>query len=538
MKHYSKESIVALFSNAAFLVILGMIAVLGIIENQAIQNQLPLDYELRALFSLIILVLASLHIEDNFWLWAVAASFPNLAIVFFGAIYTSQPGVFLKVLFCQIVVVIAAVAFHKKLFSSFMSEVSFKKLKEEAGEGRQKNLQRILMFSLIGCLKERSRVISQAYHVLTEVFKVDRAVIFYADYEKNMLCPYDFTGNSHARGIQPLLVKSDFWTKNACDPEKGVLNVISGSSRLPSLRQLIPGANLDAIAVMPLSAEGRVIGMLAIIKQKDDNRYALEPELFITFANVLASALENCSIHEKRISQLDTANKKAQQIEASFGKYVSPTIVKELVQGESLAELGGKKRSISVMIVDLRGFTRLTSVMRLEYLVQMLNGWFEEASSLILRNHGTIDKYMGDGIMVLFGAPIAKPDDTLRAVYTAFRLQDKFSLLRRHIEVPVGHDLGLGISIATGEAVVGNFGSSHRMEYTAIGEVVNLAARLEKFADHGEIVIDEATFRQLPSDRFRFTIEKNVKVKGTVDQTIYRLSEILIPQKDSETSVP
>ncbi|OQA07002.1 MAG: Adenylate cyclase 2 [bacterium ADurb.Bin374] len=78
------------------------------------------------------------------------------------------------------------------------------------------------------------------------------------------------------------------------------------------------------------------------------------------------------------------------------------------------------------MIADLRGFTAMTTVLPLEGLVQILNGWFERASQVILRNHGTIDKFMGDGVMVLFGAPITKPDDCLRAAFTAFRLQEIF----------------------------------------------------------------------------------------------------------------
>jgi class 3 adenylate cyclase len=362
---------------------------------------------------------------------------------------------------------------------------------------------------------------------LQSLFKVDSALIYLADYEKNMLVPFADQGSARAGGLQSILVPADFWNKHACEPEKGVLNVISGRSSLPSLRQLIPGADLDAIAVMPLSADGRVIGLVAVIKQKAENKAYLDPELFVTFAYVLASALDNCSVHEMRINLLDSANRKAQQIEKSFGKYVSPTIVKELVDNENLAVLGGKKRNVSIMIVDLRGFTALTGVLRLEYLVQMLNCWFEEASSLILGNHGSIDIFMGDGIMVIFGAPLAKPDDTLRAVYSAFRLQDKFYLFQKNLEIPPGYTLGLGISITTGEAVVGNFGSSHRMEYTAIGEVVNLAARLEKFAGAGEIVLDHNTFSNIPADRFNYTVEKNIKVKGVADQTIYRLTEII-----------
>jgi adenylate cyclase len=134
--------------------------------------------------------------------------------------------------------------------------------------------------------------------------------------------------------------------------------------------------------------------------------------------------------------------------------------------------------------------------------------------------------------MVIFGAPIEKADDVLRSVYTAFRLQEKFTEFRKTIELPEGYDLGLGISISTGTAIVGNFGSSNRMEYTAIGETVNLAARLEKLAGAGEIVVNENTFSQIPQHKFRYETESNVPIKGIANQTVYRLKEVLRSQRN------
>jgi class 3 adenylate cyclase len=134
--------------------------------------------------------------------------------------------------------------------------------------------------------------------------------------------------------------------------------------------------------------------------------------------------------------------------------------------------------------------------------------------------------------MVIFGAPIEKPDDVLRCIYTAFRLQLKFAEFRKVIELPAGHELGLGISVSTGTAIVGNFGSSNRMEYTAIGETVNLASRLEKMAGPGQIVVDAITFSELPQERFNYDVETNVAIKGLANQTIYRLKEVLkVPQR-------
>ncbi|HPT48489.1 MAG TPA: adenylate/guanylate cyclase domain-containing protein [Candidatus Rifleibacterium sp.] len=481
-----------------------------------------------------VLLAAGLKIEEKFAFWALALSAPNLAVIFFLAIARGMAGQFFAGLFSQLAAVILVSLFHARLSSSFISEIEFGRLKRALLDSQENGLARLLNFSLIGCMKDRQRVISQSYHVLQQVFYVDKAVVFLADYQNNQLVPYSGPGMMGEKSVGPIMVPADFWEKNSYDPEKGVSNVIGGRSNLPSLRQLLPGASLEAIAVMPLSAAGRVIGLIAVLKQKPENRTFLEPQMFSTFAYVLASALENCQLHEMRISQLDTATRKSQQIEASFSKYVSKAIVSELVKNENLAVLGGKKRKITVMMADLRGFTRLTGVLNIEFLVQLLNGWFEEASTLILKSQGTIDKFMGDCIMVIFGAPISKPDDQLRCVYTAFRLHEKFEAFSRNLKLPHGHTLGLGISITTGEAVVGNFGSSTRMEYTAIGETVNLSSRLEKLAQAGETVVDETTFNHLPTGHFDFAVEENIAVKGIAAQTVYRLRALL---KDTEENI-
>ncbi|MFZ5953389.1 MAG: adenylate/guanylate cyclase domain-containing protein, partial [Candidatus Rifleibacteriota bacterium] len=151
-------------------------------------------------------------------------------------------------------------------------------------------------------------------------------------------------------------------------------------------------------------------------------------------------------------------------------------------------------------------------------------------TDIILKSYGTIDKYMGDCIMVIFGAPLEKPDDPLRCAFTAFRLLEKFNEFKQSIKLPEGYELGLGISISTGPAIVGNFGSSNRMEYTAIGETVNLASRLEKLADSSEIVVDSNTFNELPGGKFKFECRENVKVKGLSEQTVYCLTEIVQPR--------
>jgi class 3 adenylate cyclase len=487
---------------------------------------------IHSLVAVLVLLVSALLVEENYFFWAIIILFPNTAFMFYLSLGSGSFKPFMWGFLTEMIIVLMMTLFQWRLHKSFISEEAFGKMKTELRDHKDNSLSRILYFSLIGCLRDRNKIISQAYHVLETCFKADSAMLFLADHENNVLVPSPKRGDRFAKNIQPIMVSPDFWEKAAYDPEKGVLNVINGQATLPSLRELIPQANLDALAAMPVSSGNRVIGLMAVIRQKPENRHYLEPSLFVTFAYILGSSLENCAVHEFRKKMLDSAEKKSEMIRNAFGKYVSDSIVDELINNREMAGLGGKKKKVSILMADLRGFTALASVMPIEQLVPILNSWFEIATHLILRSNGTIDKYMGDCVMVIFGAPIEKADDVLRSVYTAFRLQEKFTEFRKTIELPEGYDLGLGISISTGTAIVGNFGSSNRMEYTAIGETVNLAARLEKLAGAGEIVVNENTFGQIPQHKFRYETESNVPIKGIANQTVYRLKEVLRSQRN------
>ena len=483
--------------------------------------------ESRVMVCTIVLLLISVIIEEHFWVWAILLLLPNSLFAFFLATFTSNYRTLLGTGASQILLIAIFSGFHYILNRSYIHENSFNTLKQEVKDHKDNSMANLLHFSLLGCLREHNRIISQAYHVLENHFKADMAVIFLSDYENNTLVPVFKMGEVASNKFQPILVKPDFFTKHAFDPEKGVLSVISGACRIPSLRELIPQAGIDAIAAMPVSSDNRVAALVTIIKQKSENRQLLDPARFATFCYVLGASLENCAVHEYRNKMLKTAEESSQNIRTAFGKYVSDAVVDQLINNREIATLGGRKMKVSIMMADLRGFTSLSSVLPIEKLVQLLNTWFDRATDLILKSHGTIDKYMGDCVMVIFGAPMQKPDDVLRCVYTGFRLMERFKEFQKVIELPPGHELGLGISISTGEAIVGNFGSSNRMEYTAIGETVNLASRLEKLANSGEIVVDANTFTELPVDRFRYECESNVKIKGLANQTIYKLCEVL-----------
>lgn len=166
-----------------------------------------------------------------------------------------------------------------------------------------------------------------------------------------------------------------------------------------------------------------------------------------------------------------------------FGRYVSNQVVTQLLQSDELPELGGKSQVISVLFSDIRNFTTISEQLSAKEVVEMLNAYFERACAVVLAEGGSIDKFIGDAIMVEFGSPLPFDDHALRAARAAIALQavaNEFGswMDERFTGRQLPH-FAVGVGLHSGEAVIGNMGSSNRMEFTAIGDTVNLASRLE-----------------------------------------------------------
>jgi len=180
-----------------------------------------------------------------------------------------------------------------------------------------------------------------------------------------------------------------------------------------------------------------------------------------------------------------------------FGKYLSKQVAEQILSGDGHAALTGSRRQVSVLFADVRGFTAYAEQHDPEQVTLSLNEYFEVMVDVVVAHEGVLDKYIGDGLMVVFGAPMAQQDHAMRAVFTALEMQAALhSLNLRRLQR--GDDpIAIGIGVNTGVAISGNLGSLKRMEFTVIGDTVNLAARLEGRAGHGQILIGRATFEQV-----------------------------------------
>jgi len=209
---------------------------------------------------------------------------------------------------------------------------------------------------------------------------------------------------------------------------------------------------------------------------------------------------------------------------ATFKKYVAPQIVDKISKdGTYELKLGGEKRNIAVLFVDIRGFTPMSESLNPEQVVSILNEYLALTTDSVLSNEGTLDKFIGDATMAVFNAPFDLEDYIYKAILTALAIRDGSDKLAARLQEKFGKTISYGIGVNCGDAVVGNIGCEFRMDYTAIGDTVNTAARLESRAKAGEILISEAVYREV-ENRIEAECVGEMELKGKSRAVnVYRL---------------
>ncbi|ATX82422.1 Adenylate cyclase, class 3 [Mariprofundus ferrinatatus] len=230
-------------------------------------------------------------------------------------------------------------------------------------------------------------------------------------------------------------------------------------------------------------------------------------------------------------------------IRDTFGRYLSEEIVDSLIDSPHGLKLGGEKRDVTVLMSDLRGFTSIGERLPAETVVDMINIYLGEMTEVIQKHMGTIDEFIGDAILAIFGAPIEREDDALRAVRCAVEMQQTMERVNgRYVEL--GYPaLQMGIGINSGAAIVGNIGSKKRSKYAVVGRVVNTASRIESYTVGGQILISEET-RDACAVEVRIDDELKVTPKGISEEMtifdiggVYGDEPLLLPEKVDEPLV-
>ncbi len=212
-----------------------------------------------------------------------------------------------------------------------------------------------------------------------------------------------------------------------------------------------------------------------------------------------------------------------------FGKYVAPQIVdKILEEGEGGLNLGGARRDITVLFVDIRGFTPLSESAEPEEVVSILNDYLTLCAKSIFDYGGTLDKYIGDAAMALYNAPLDLENHQLRAVQTAWAMKLGAEPLQKRLEERFGKVVRFGVGIHTGSAIVGNIGADFRMDFTAIGDTVNTAARIEANSKPGQILISQEVYEHV-KNYVEVTDIGPIQVKGKAHALqVYQVDELKV----------
>jgi adenylate cyclase len=252
-------------------------------------------------------------------------------------------------------------------------------------------------------------------------------------------------------------------------------------------------SEMGASVMIPLTYQGEVKGALVMGHKKSGHFYSREDiDLLNTLANHGAVAIENARMAEQM--------KKEEMVRTNLSRYLSPQIVEQVINKDVKLNLGGDKKIVTVLFSDIRNFTKITEKFSPEQLVSILNEYFSEMARIIFENQGSLDKYIGDAIVAVFGSLIPLENSARNAVLAASDMMRQMPILNEKWVRQYGLAMDIGIGINTGEVFLGNIGSPERMEFTVIGDTVNVASRFSGLARPGQILVTRETKNLLGSD--------------------------------------
>ena len=261
---------------------------------------------------------------------------------------------------------------------------------------------------------------------------------------------------------------------------------------------------------VPLIHHDELLGIMHLDSMIATNAFTEKDlQIFAGIASQAAVAIHNSQLARKIEHEAKTR--------AQFQRLLSPNLVDQVVQGKLQLEKGGALSEVTLLFSDIRGFTSMSESRAPEEIVRMLNEYFELMVDVIFKYEGTLDKFVGDEVIALFGAPVPMEHAELKAVQCALDMMRVLSELNRTRAAEGQDEIKIGIGINTGLVVTGAIGSSRALQYTAIGDAVNTASRLCSVAEPGQIILSEATLRKVQADVAAVPLPP-VRVKGKTDE--------------------
>ncbi len=278
-------------------------------------------------------------------------------------------------------------------------------------------------------------------------------------------------------------------------------------TRFKEARSIIMQGIRSSMAV-PIMHHEELLGIMIVDSSVAVNAYTEKDlHLLTNIANQTAQFIKNSQMARKIERDATTRER--------FQRLLSPDLAEMVVSGALSVEKGGTARTATVLFADIRGFTAMSENMVAGEVLQMLNEYFEEMVEIVFQHEGTVDKFVGDEIMVIWGAPVTHTDDATRAIRAALDMQTALVEFNENREQIGQHPVQIGIGINTGELVAGYIGSTRTMSYSVIGDAVNTAARLCSAAKAGEIIVSDNTYDDANAEEFfETTAVDPVNAKG------------------------
>ena len=267
--------------------------------------------------------------------------------------------------------------------------------------------------------------------------------------------------------------------------------------------RFVKGHNIvNSLICAPLKIQDQSIGVINISSEEAFNYTAADFKLFMALAYQASSAIENAILHENKLQQ--------ERIKSHLKRYVNSQLVEAILDAQGEISLAPAKMNITILFSDIRNFTTKCEELAPENIVEYLNEYFTHMVEVIFSNGGTVNKFVGDMIVAMFGAPTKLVDSERRAIETAIEMQNRI----KKIPVPwIRNNFITGIGISSGDVVVGNVGSPQHMDYTAIGDQVNIASRLQSIAKGEQILVSRKIY-DVTKNLFEFKEVGCINVKG------------------------
>ncbi|TNF64196.1 MAG: FHA domain-containing protein [Deltaproteobacteria bacterium] len=352
--------------------------------------------------------------------------------------------------------------------------------------------------------KSITAVCNKILEVAFRLVPADRGVVLLHN-DQSILEPVSVRTGEGVDPEQEVVVSKTVLDTVVREKEAVLSHDASADARFQSAQSVIMQGIRSTMCV-PLIHNDAVLGVMMLDSKLATHAFTEKDlALFETVASQAAVAVQN-TLFAKKLEQEAVTRER-------FRRLLSPAIAEQVLSGQLEVKKGGELRETTVLFADIRGFTSISESCEPQVVVDALNEYFERMVEIVFRYEGTLDKFIGDEMMVLFGSPVAHRDDPIRAVRAALEMQEALVSLNERHEARGLPPFEIGIGINTGEVVAGYIGSSQALEYTVIGDPVNTGSRLCTLAKAGQTLISEGTLDKL-GNHFELKELPQEQVKG------------------------